>query len=74
MKTVRNIDIDIQSYFVLANKTNISTLSISKPIQTLLINPGGSRGSFGCAPPINFSDCFFPMVILRFNKINLIKW
>ena len=59
MKTVRNIDIDIQSYFVLANKTNISTLSFSKPIQTLLINPGGSRGSFGCAPPINFSDCFF---------------
>ena len=51
MKTVRNIDIDIQSYFVLANKANISTLSISKPIQTLLINPGGSRGSVGGAPP-----------------------
>ena len=51
MKTVRNIDIDIQSYFVLANKTNISTLSFSKPIQTLLINPGGSRGSVGGAPP-----------------------
>ena len=74
MKTVRNIDIDIQSYFVLANKANISTLSISKPIQTLLINPGGSRGSFGCAPLLIFQIVFFPMVILRFNKINLIKW
>ena len=81
---VRDIDNEIHSYFVIAHKTNISTptVSISKHIQKLLTNRGGSRGNIGGASPKtqDFLVCLFflnfaiYLKTLRLNKINKIKW